>query len=360
MNSNSVKIEDIDKNFKVESTICEPDIVWLDAKDAPFSIHGVTFDEKQGLFVRMPQEIAENVNSGVAYLYQHTAGGRVRFRTNSSYIAVKLEYNGKNSFAHITVLGQRGADIYRSENGQSVYYESIMPNITVFDSCCKGFSTDGKEYDYTINLPPYSPVSNIYIGLKKDAQIAPATPYKDIAPILYYGSSITQGACASRPGNSYQYMICKKTDVDYINLGFAGNAKAEDLMIDYLCSFDPSIFVCDYDHNAPNLEHLEKTHMKLFRKMREAHPTLPIIFMTAPVSPKSRNDWWKKRRDHIYNNYLTAKNEGDNNVYFVDGQKFFDGEFWSECTVDGVHPNDLGFSYMYKALLPVINKILEN
>jgi hypothetical protein len=257
------------------------------------------------------------------------------------------------------LLGKRGADVYRNENGQTIYYASILPIYNELSFCCNGFSTDGKECDYTINLPLYSQVSNVYIGLKKDALISSATPYRDIAPILYYGSSITQGGCASRPGNAYQFMICRRTDVDFINLGFSGSARAEDAMIDYLCAQNPSIFVYDYDHNAPNLEYLEKTHMKLFRAFRNAHPTTPVIFMTSPICPKNLNSQWTSRREHIYSNYLTAKNEGDENVYFVDGLKMFEGEFFSECTVDGTHPNDIGFMHMAKALLPIIKDILK-
>ena len=154
-------------------------------------------------------------------------------------------------------------------------------------------------------------------------------------------------------------MICKRTNVDFINLGFAGNAKAEDTMINYICSLDPSVFVCDYDHNAPSAEHLEKTHMKLFKAFRKAHPTTPVIFMTAPGNLWTDGKYYAPRHELIYNNYLAVKNGGDKNVYFVDGLKFFPDDVRSACTVDGVHPNDLGFWFMAKALLPVIKDILK-
>ncbi len=362
MSNKVVNITDIDKNFKVESSITEPDIVWFDVNNAPFSIYGVTYDENQGLFVRMPKDVAENTNDGVAHLYKHTSGGRVRFRTNSHFIGIKVEYVAEGLMDHFTILGQRGFDIYKSNGNDNEYCGSFRPNVNNSEN---GYSSslklDGEMHDFTINFPLYNPVNKLYIALKKDAFLGNATPYKNIKPILYYGSSITQGGCASKPGNSYQHMICKKTNVDFINLGFSGSARAEDNMIDYICSLDPSIFVYDYDHNAPNKEHLEKTHMKLFRAFRQSHPTTPVIFMTAPG-----NLWtdfgccdYILRHELIYNNYLTAKNEGDKNVYFVDGLKVFPDDVRSECTVDGVHPNDLGFSYMAKALLPIIKDILK-
>ncbi len=358
MSNLSIKIENIDKNFKVESTITEPDIVWFDVKNAPFTIHGITFDEEQGLFIRMPKDVAQSVSEGVFNLYKHTSGGRVRFRTNSSFIAIKVVYNAVGPLDHFTILAQRGFDLYKDLNCE--YCGSFRPGAT--DST-KGYSSsltlDGKMHDYTLNFPLYNSVNEIYIALKNDSTIDFATPYKDVKPILYYGSSITHGACASKPGNSYPNMICKKTNVDFINLGFAGNAKAEDTMINYICSLDPSIFVCDYDHNAPSAEHLEKTHMKLFRAFRNAHPTTPVIFMTAPGNLWTDGKYYAPRHELIYNNYLTVKNEGDENVYFVDGLKFFSDDVRSACTVDGVHPNDLGFWFMAEALLPIIKNILK-
>lgn len=367
MNNDTIKIEEIDKNFKVESNITEPDIVWLDVKDTPFSIHGVTYDKDDGIFVRMPKSIAENVNTGVAYLYKQTAGGRVRFRTNSPFIAIKVVHHTKvNPASHFTMLGQRGCDIYGDTGNSIEYFGSFRPDSDNLLEVSSSVRTDGQMRDYTINMPLYGSVKEMYIALKKDAIISSPTPYRDVAPILYYGSSITQGGCASKPSGAYQFTICRKTNVDFINLGFAGNAKGEDLMVEYLCSLNPSIFVCDYDHNAPNLEHLRQTHMPLYRAFRKAHPNTPIIFMTAPGNlwtdcgqPYAYDLNYKSRHDLIYNNYLTAKNEGDNNVYFVDGLEFFPLDVRSECTVDGCHPNDLGFSYMAKALLPIIKSILK-
>ena len=358
MSKLSIKIEDIDKNFKVESNITEPDIVWFDVKNAPFAIHGVTYDEKQGLFVRMPKEIAESVSDGVSNLYKHTTGGRVRFRTNSSFIAIKVVYNAGGPLDHFTILGQRGFDIYK--DAENIYCGSFRPGATNSSNGYSSYLTlDGQMHDYTMYFPLYNSVSNLYIALKKEALIDNPSPYLDIKPILYYGSSITHGACASKPGNSYPNMICKRTNVDFINLGFAGNAKAEDTMINYICSLDPSIFVCDYDHNAPSVEHLEKTHMKLFKAFRKAHPTTPVIFMTAPGNLWTDGKYYAPRHELIYNNYLAVKNGGDKNVYFVDGLKFFPDDVRSACTVDGVHPNDLGFWFMAKALLPVIKDILK-
>lgn len=342
-----MRIEEIDRNLMVETDITEPDIVWLDIKQAPFVIHGVMYDEKRGMYTRMPQEIADQVSPGVAGLNSHTAGGRVRFCTNSGFIGIRAVMSTSSLMPHITLVGQSGFDLYRKKPGDSteVFCHTFMPPMGMRTGYSAPFPTDGAMADYTINFPLYDGVKELYIALKKDAVISEPTPYRHPVPIVYYGSSITQGGCASRPGNSYQAIISRRLNVDHINLGFSGNGKAEPIMVDYLASLDMSIFVCDYDHNAPSVEHLKATYLPLYRAVRAAHPDIPIVIVSAPdvlLKPET----YLERRDVIRQTYLTALAEGDKNVYFIDGGELFAGEDWDSCTVDGTHPNDFGFHRM--------------
>ena len=120
------------------------------------------------------------------------------------------------------------------------------------------------EREITINFPLYSSVADLYIGLDETAVLKKSLGYKHKKPIVFYGSSITQGGCASRPGNAYESIISRALQTDYINLGFSGNAKAEDEIAQYIKDLDMSVFIYDYDHNAPNLKHLEDTHQRMF------------------------------------------------------------------------------------------------
>lgn len=349
---------DYDKNMVVKTTIEEPDLVWLDVREAPFSLHGVWFDEAQGTYVRMPQSIADATNEGVAHLNKNTAGGRVRFVTDSPVIALCAEMKNEPAHDHLTRCGQSGFDLYCKKDGADTYVRTFRPPAGMEEGYSSLLPSVG-EGVYTINFPLYDNVQAVYVGLKKDAMLAAAPAYAVEKPVVYYGSSITQGGCASRPGNSYQAILSRRLNAEYVNLGFSGSGRAEQVMCDYLAGLDMSVFVCDYDHNAPNFEHLEATHLNLLRTVRAAQPTLPILVLSAPDVLLGDPAFWQPRRELIRKNVATLQAEGDTNIVFVDGASLFAGEGWDSCTVDGCHPNDLGFWRMAQTIEPVLAELLK-
>ncbi len=351
-----MKIGDIDKNLAVESKLNLPDVVWFDAKSAPFQIHGLAICEKGDRFRRMPQDVADKTNDGVAYLNTNTAGGRIRFRTNSPYVAIKAVMPDNGTMAHITMTGQSGFDLYRSDAGVYAYAGSFIPG-----GRNHGYEsqkpTDGTWHTYTVNMPLYDPVEEVYIGLSASAEVEAPEAYTYEKPVLYYGSSITQGGCASRPGNAYQAMISRKLDGDFVNLGFSGSGRGEQVICDYMASLDPLVFVSDYDHNAPTVEHLEATHYNLYETFRKAHPTTPYVMVSKPDFNPGTQD--EARRAVILASYDKAVAAGDKHVYFVDGARLFDGEFRDSCTVDGCHPNDLGFFRMAIGIGAAVERAIQ-
>lgn len=356
-----MRIEEIDKNMKVETNVTEPDIIWIDAKQAPIALHGVFYDEKQGCYVRMPQDVADSVSRGVADLNLCTAGGRIRFRTNSSFIAIRAVQKNRNTMPHITLAGQSGLDLYRKVGtGAEIYYKTFMPPVGMKEGYSSPVQTDGQMAEYTINFPLYDTLLELYVALKKDAVIEAPAPYALEKPVVYYGSSITQGGCACRPGNSYQAMLSRRLNVDHINLGFSGQGRAEPEMADYLANLckNASAFVCNYDWNAGTEEYLEKTHLPLYRRIREVNPDLPILFLSEPevvLNPARMIP----RLQIIQKTYLTAKSEGDEKVWFLPGTKIYEGDHWDTCTVDGCHPTDLGFFRMATAIEPYLKEMLN-
>ena len=195
----------------------------------------------------------------------------------------------------------------------------------------------------------------MYIGLQEGATVCAPEPYAIETPIVYYGSSITQGACASRPGNAYESKISLRLNADYVNLGFSGNAKGEQEMIDYISSLAMSAFVYDYDYNAPTVQHLADTHERMFQGIRSAHPKIPILLMSRPTFYPTEEEL--KRLEIIRSTYENALKKGDKNVWLLDGRKLMELA-GNEGTVDNCHPNDLGFASISKAVGDVLAQIL--
>ncbi len=362
-----MNISDIDKNFKVASNIDEPDIKFYNVKEEPFNLYGLYNPVVGTDFSRIPVDVAKNVSEGVSILNTNTAGGRIRFKTNSRYIAINVTVPNFCVMPHMTMAGSSGFDMYEKTDNGYIYLKTFYPweykrdenwNL-VFENTFERiiYFDEVRERDLIINFPLYNAVSEVYVGLQGNASLTGGSKYRDVLPVVYYGSSITQGGCASRPGMSYNDIISRRFDINYINLGFSGNGKGEEAIARYIADLPMSIFVYDYDYNAPDVEHLKKTHKPMFDIIREKNPDLPIIMASRPKYYLSEVEI--ERRNIIYDTYKAAKNANDNNVYFVDGQKMFEIFGKDDCTVDGCHPTDLGFMCMAEAFGKVIEKILN-
>ena len=339
------------KNFAADL-----DLVFRDAHDSVFDLYQCCSAQGEP-FRRVPAEIADNTNEGVKFLALHTSGIRLRLKTNSRHIAMKVKTDGVRLMNHMPLSGSSGFDFFTYDKGVQTFKFFLAPACVCTEFCGVHDFENNDVRDFVINFPLYNDIASVEIGLDADAEIFAPSKYRPIAPVLYYGSSITQGGCASRPGNAYQSMISRRFDLDFINMGFSGSARAEDIMVEYLTTFEPSVFVCDYDHNAPTHEHLENTHFKLYEKYRSVHPKTPIILVTKPdvdLWPEDGNG----RRAIIRATYEKALALGDENVYFVNGGDFFNGEDRFSCMVDGCHPNDLGFRCMARGIGDAIGKVL--
>ena len=145
-------------------------------------------------------------------------------------------------------------------------------------------------------------------------------------------------------------------DFDFINLGFGGGAKGEAAMAEYIASLDMSLFVMDYDHNAPNVEHLQATHQPFFRIVREKRPDLPILLLSRPKFYLTEEE--KARRAAVETTYQAAKAQGDTKVFFVPGDQLIDPVLKDDATVDGTHPTDAGFLSMANALEDLVRACL--
>lgn len=354
-------IGQIDKRLHIEQTVQETDIVWHNVRTADVDIYGLIDTGKQ--FIRMPMDKAEAVSADVAELNVNTAGGRVRLKTDSEYIAVRITFPLVNGFTpHLNYVCTRGLDAYeKKEDGTWEFVGAFMPKVEEhagFESVVH-FETR-RTRDLLLNFPLFGEVHDFDIGIQKDATLSCGSKYAIEKPVVFYGSSITHGGCASRPGNSHVALCSRYLDFDYVNLGFSGSAKGEQAIADYIASLDMSVFVLDYDFNS-DWKALEKTHWRMYETVRKAQPDTPMVFAsqcTLRWRPFQHKLTMRRRR-YIMDNLAKAKAMGDDKVFFVDGQTVFAPFGGDNCTVDGIHPNDLGFYAMGQAYTAEIRKALE-
>ena len=335
-------ISTIDKNFIIETKIEREGIKFYDVKSSAMKLYGVWHDGE--VYRRVPKDVAENTSTGVAALATHTAGGHIRFITDSPYVILKVVFPKMSPMNHMPLSGSAGFDMYVREGVRERYIKSFIPPRELsFEGVCD-FS-EKKERLLTVNFPLYNDVAEVYIGLHEAAKLASPTPYDVELPMVSYGSSITQGGCASRPGNSYQAMISRRYNADYINLGFSGSAKGEDAMRDYIASLPMSAFIFDYDFNAPTPDHLRATHLPIYEAVRAANPDIPIVMMARPCFNSSRGI--EIRNEIVRATYEYAVKNGDTRVRFIDSVSLMEIAE-DNGTVDGTHPTDLGFYSMAK------------
>ena len=341
-----------DPNMLVNPKITRPGIKFYNADEAPFKIYGVWRDGDR--YFRMPREIAKTVSAGVGSNCENTAGGRVRFKTDSPYVAFHVKLDGIYQFTSMPFTGTCGLDVYDG----NVYRGTVRPNVDTLSDVVEEifYFAEKTTHTVTLNLPLYCAVEEIYIGLDSGASVLAPDPYEHELPVVFYGSSITNGASASRPGMTYEAILSRRLDFNHHNLGFGGLAKGEVEMAQYIAGLDMCAFVLDYDYNAPSTEHLMNTHERFFKIVREKHPTLPILIVTGPrVKPTPDREERKRIIKQTYDNAVKA---GDENVYLLFGDEFF-GDVADDFTSDGTHPTDLGFWCMANAMTDTLARILK-
>ncbi len=340
---------------------------FYDVREEPFTVYGLYDYKNQPEFVRMDPEVAETLNPGLRGTYRHTTGGRVRFSTDSSFIAIRCHMEKVSPMAHMALSGTSGFDLYLDTDEGGIYLGELRPNFAMtrgYENVRSFRFPEKKMREFTIHFPLYNGVTNLFVGVDEGSAVGPGRKYKHERPVVYYGSSITQGACAIRPGLSYQNIISRYYDCDHINLGFSSGGKGEDAMIEYMSNLDMSIFVSDYDHNTPSTEHLDSSLRKLYKVFREKKPDLPIVLISRPdfYKPPETFDTSAEsfiHRDVIYNVYADAFKAGDRNIYYIDGERVMAGKWRECCFIDMEHPNDLGNFRMADVIGDMVGKIFE-
>ena len=326
------------------------DVVWHDVRDIGFE--GRAFDDTESYFDRLPARAKGAVRPEVWNLGHHTAGMSVRFETDSTdiftrYTLIKSEL----AMAHMPASGVSGLDLYAQQDGTWRWAGSNRPAVSEPVDHLGQRLAPGMRL-YQINLPLYNGVKSMEIGVPKSAAFTPIPPRKEKA-ILFYGTSITQGGCASRPGMAFTHILGRRLNKPMLNFGFSGNGRMEVEVAQFLTELDSAIFVLDCVANMAADTATERTEA-VVKLLREKHPDMPILILderpwaNAPLVPQQLEGHQRKSAAmrKAYDNLTAA---GVKNLHFGD-----DGE----ATVDGSHPTDLGMMRYADYLEPQLRKLL--
>lgn len=329
----------------------------FNCKQSPVEVHGLPFFYENGKFSRLPEKV-EKAAPCAGSMSPCSVGARICFRTDSPTLYLKMEVEPLSFTSGMSMVAGQSLHALFGDRSNPFYAGAWTPaqGATVVEGVTPFRKKEGQE-EVTVYLPRNAVVKNVWIGIEDGAKLMPPTPYK-YPPILYYGSSITAGGSCCVPFNAYNAVISHHLNVDYYNFGFSGSCTGELPVAECIGDIPVSIFVYDYDHNAPNADFLQKTHEPFFLAFRKKQPLTPVVMLSKP-DVFGANDEDGKRRDIIYQTYLNAKNRGDSNVYFIDGCKLFGDTDRFACTADSLHPNDFGARKMAEVIEPVIKTILE-
>ena len=326
--------------------------------DARLTVNGLYwFEEDKPVLRRLPARLKDTFRPPVWSLAQSPSGGRIRFRTDSLTLVVVAQNPDASTMHHMTSVGQNGLDLYVDGH----FIASAWPNKEAKIRADWKLGVEKKMRDVTIYLPLYKGIAVSETIFAADSKIEAPSPFTLPKPVVYYGSSITQGGCAANAGLSFQSIVSRRLNLDHVNLGFSGNGLGEPAVAQALAEIDAAAYVLDYWAN-PSVEVYRDTLPGFVDILRAKHPKVPIL-LTGPfyfskervdsVLAAKQDEKRKVARDFVE----TRRKAGDGNISFVDGNEMLSSE-QVEGLVDGVHGNSLGFYFCANGLEPHLRKVL--
>lgn len=335
------------------------EVEWYNAED--IGVEGKGWADTKRYFDRLPSKAEGIVRDPVWELSKHSAGMCVRFISDSPNIYIRYKLLSENlSMSHMPSTGVSGVDLY-GEDSQGIdrWVSVVRPEEQNIDtSLAKGLAAGSRSY--TIYLPLYNGVEYLDIGIENGSIFKPLQPRIE-KPILFYGTSIMQGACASRPGLAIPAILGRRLRRPTINLGFSGNGWMEAEVASLLAELNPCVFVIDCLPNM-NEESVSERTIPLVKKLREVHTKTPILlvedrsFTNSPFFP-SFETYHNKSRAALKRSFSKLTESGVENIYYLDGDNLLGND--GEGATDGSHPNDLGMVRYADAYEPVLRSILE-
>lgn len=345
----------------VNSLLSNAQTVYHDASEFP--LIGKITTETETRYERLPAYLKDNVSRPALWsLGKNTSGLAIRFNSNSTSISAKWEVLKNVTMNHFTETGIKGLDLYAWENNKWQYVKTANPTGKETEQVIISTMTP-KDREFMLFLPLYDGLVSLSIGVDSLSNIsAPRTnlPRTD-KPIVVYGTSITQGGCATRPGMSYTNILTRWMNREFINLGFSGNGQLDYEIAEVMAKRkDAGMFILDFipNVNEPQIKDRTKHFIEIIRK---ENPTTPILLVESVIFPHAVFSTSTAALLSVKNKALRAEYEemkgaGDNNLYYLNSDNLMSKD--GEGTVDGVHLTDLGFQHMATTLMKEIKTIL--
>ena len=320
------------------------------------------------LYSRLPSEAESEVRPAVWNLSKHSSGIAIRFTSNSSTIKIRWTLKNNKVKGNMTPIASNGLDLYAYTKGRWQFVGVAIPGKEVSNEATVITGMTSENREYLLNLPLYEEVEKLEIGIEEEASI---TKPKDTIidrenPIVFYGTSITQGASASRPGLTYAALLEREINKEVINLGFSGNGRFEKEVVQFIMPSKPSVIVLDCTPNsAPDtiLKNLPET-IAFIRNIDDSVPIVLVETIIRDYAYFKENDpkifgtlsYIQNQNNALRKVYLDAK-KNNKNTHYIFSKELIGLD--NEATVDGTHFNDLGNYRMFQFLLPIIEKLLN-
>ena len=353
-----------------------PQFTWWNPEKSTFPViegQGWTKDLKNP-YDRLPARAEKLVRDQVWNLSTQSAGLMIRFRSNSPEFKIRYIVGGKHALPHMPATGVSGVDLYAISSegdlrwcaGKYAFGDTITYNFKGIEPN-DAYHKQGREY--RLFLPLYNNVKWLEIGVLEGTKFTPLA-VRDDKPIVAYGTSIMQGACASRPGMAWTAILGRKMDRPFINLGFSGNGRMEKELVDLVGEIDAKIYILDC---LPNLtirtdatynmtaDEVRKRLLEGVRGLRKKRPGTPIILASHPgctdggINPQRQ--WYCDEINNVLQeSFAQLKSEGVQELYMISKDDFGQD---IETMVDGTHPTDLGMMRYAEGYERHLRKILN-
>jgi len=337
--------------------------LWFDVEH--LGVEGKGFDDTKSYYDHLPERAQGVVRDAVWSLSRNSAGICVRFETDATTIHARWTLlSGHLALPHMAGVGVSGLDLYvRAEDGRWRWLGAGRPVKFPTNTAQLVTGIPKGQREYLLYLPLYNGVSQVEIGIPQGNSIAKPEPRKagHEKPIVFYGTSITQGACATRPGMVYTSILGRRFDRPVINLGFSGNGRSEIEVAELIAEIDAAVFVLDCLPNI-NAQQVSERTEPVVRVLHKVHPEADIVLVEdrsygsafLVTALRKRNLESRAALRAVYERLVAA---GDKHLHYIYGEGLLGSD--GEATADGSHPTYLGFMRQADAFTEVIGPLLS-